>query len=159
MNATSSFERRARSISKTSLTFIQNNAPLMTLIILFLFATIRYEYFFSPLNLINILRQVSMLGIVAIGMTFVTLIGGIDLSVGSILAVAGVWAANLSGFSLTLCVIVPLLAGVIFGFVNGLIITRRKIIPFIATLAMMIGARGIAHISSGEISIRIERLS
>ena len=131
----------------------------MTLIILFIFATIRYEYFFSPLNLINILRQVSMLGIVAIGMTFVILIGGIDLSVGSILAVAGVLAANLSGYSLTLCLLVPLVAGVFLGFMNGLIITRLKIIPFIATLAMMIGARGIAHISTGEISIRIKQLS
>ena len=159
MSTTTSIALKRRSIASIALRFLQDNAPLVTLIILFLFATFRYEYFFTPLNIINILRQVSMLGLVAVGMTFVILIRGIDLSVGSILAVAGVLAANLSGVSLILCLTVPLLTGILLGFINGLVITKLRIIPFIATLAMMIGARGIAHISTGEISIRIKQLS
>jgi ribose transport system permease protein len=159
MSTTLNTAVKKRPAINIALKFLQNNAPLVTLIFLFSFAAFRYEYFFTPLNLINILRQVSMLGLVAIGMTFVILIGGIDLSVGSILAVAGVLAANLSGVSLTLCLTIPLLAGIFLGFINGLVITKLRIIPFIATLAMMIGARGIAHISTGEISIRIKQLS
>ena len=139
--------------------FIQSNTPLITLIVLFLFATFRYEYFFSMFNLVNILRQVSMLGLISVGMTFVILTGGIDLSVGSIMALAGVWAANLSGVSLTLCFLIPFLIGVFLGFINGLIITKLNITPFLATLAIMIGARGLAHVSTGEVSIRIEQLS
>ncbi|MBV9036707.1 MAG: ABC transporter permease, partial [Acidobacteriaceae bacterium] len=60
----------------------------------FLFAALRYEAFLTPENLLNVLRQNSMLGLVALGMTFVILTGGIDLSVGSMVAVAGVIAAN-----------------------------------------------------------------
>src|SRR4051812_22679006 len=76
--------------------FAQQQGALILLFLVCLIATARYEAFLTSENLLNILRQNSMLGIVALGMTFVILTGGIDLSVGALLAVAGVIAANLA---------------------------------------------------------------
>lgn len=139
--------------------FIKSQGALITFALLFLVASIRYEEFLSILNISNVLRQVSMIGLIAVGMTFVILIGGIDLSVGSIVAVAGVLAANLSGTNVVLAILVPVIVGIILGFINGFIVTKMKVAPFIATLAMMMGARGIAYISTGEVSVRVNKLS
>ncbi len=131
----------------------KGEGALITFLILFAFATFRYEQFFTLLNLKNVLRQVSMLGFVAIGMTFVILIGGIDLSVGSTLAVAGVVAARVSSYGVGISIIIPVLIGITFGVVNGLLVTKLRIVPFIATLATMLGIRGIAYIATGELSV------
>ena len=133
--------------------FIKEEGALITFLLLFLFAAFKYEQFFAVLNLTNVLRQVSMMGFVAIGMTFVILIGGIDLSVGSTLAVAGVVAAKLCGYGVIVSIVVPILIGVTFGLINGILVTKLKIVPFIATLATMLGIRGIAYIVTGEISV------
>jgi ribose/xylose/arabinose/galactoside ABC-type transport system permease subunit len=92
-------------------------------------------------------------------MTFVILTGGIDLSVGSMVALAGVLAANLSGKGMLLAILIPILATSLLGWINGLVITKMKIVPFVATLAMMMGIRGIAYISTGETSVRVDKLS
>src|SRR5919206_4128107 len=76
---------------------LQRQGALVALILVAAFATARYERFLTEENLTNVLRQNSMLGLVALGMTFVILTGGIDLSVGSLVAVAGVVAASLAG--------------------------------------------------------------
>jgi len=98
-----------------------------------------------------------MLGLVALGMTFVILTGGIDLSVGSLVAVAAVAAASLAGQG----VLVALLAGIGFatalGLVNGLVIAKARIQPFIVTLAMMIAARGLALVYTGEKTVSVPR--
>lgn len=96
-------------------------------------------------NLVNILRQASINGIVSIGMTLVILIGGIDLSVGSILALSAVIGADLVKGGLPTIVALPaaLLVGASLGAVNGTIITRGRIPPFIATLGMLTVARGL----------------
>jgi ribose transport system permease protein len=109
-----------------------------------------------PVNLANVFRQVSMTGLVAIGMTFVILSGGIDLSVGSTAAAASVLAAILSGSSGLVAILAPILLGVLIGAANGVLITRVKIPPFIATLAMMLGGRGVAFIMAGGKPVAVD---
>ena len=100
-----------------------------------------------------------MIGLVSIGMTFVILTGGIDLSVGSIAAVAAVVAAGLSNQFVLIPVAIPIIVGAVIGCVNGLIITKLRIQPFIATLSMMLGVRGIAFIISKGEPVRSPHLS
>ncbi len=99
-------------------------------------------------NLVNILRQTSVIGIMAVGMTFVILTAGIDLSVGSMLALTGVVCADLEhhGWPLLAIVVATLLLGTLIGAVNGLVITLGKVTPFVVTLGSMSIARGLAHI-------------
>jgi len=139
--------------------FLQRQGALVALVIVSLFAAFRYEAFLTPENLLNVLRQNSMLGLVALGMTFVILTGGIDLSVGSLLAVAGVIAANLAGRGTLLALFAAVGFTTLLGFINGLVIAKARIQPFIVTLAMMIAARGLALASTGEESVRVDRLS
>ncbi|HYP26252.1 MAG TPA: ABC transporter permease [Blastocatellia bacterium] len=139
--------------------FIQRQGALVALAIVILFAALRYEAFLTPENLLNVLRQNSMLGLVALGMTFVILTGGIDLSVGSLLAVAGVVAANLAGRGTLMAVLAAVGFTTLLGFINGAVIAKARIQPFIVTLAMMIAARGLALASTGEQSVRVDRLS
>ena len=118
--------------------------------------------FLQAQNLINVIRQVSAIGIIAVGMTFVIIARGIDLSVGSILAVSAVVASSLAqlpdaankmypGLALPaiVAVLAGLLAGAVLGFINGSLVAGFKIAPFIATLGMMTAARGLALIYSG----------
>ena len=104
------------------------------------------EAFLSPFNLINVLRQVALYGIVSIGLTFVILTAGIDLSVGSIVAVVSVSTAMLlnAGLPIPVVILAGLGIGVAFGLVNGLGITLFKIPPFIMTLGVMVMLRGFA---------------
>jgi ribose transport system permease protein len=132
---------------------------LVALVALVAAASVAYDKFLLPLNLSNILRQVSMIGLVSIGMTFAILTGGIDLSVGSIAALAAVIAANFSDRILLVPLLLPLVVGAAAGCLNGLIITRMRLPPFIVTLAMMLGVRGVAFIVSKGEPVRAQRLS
>ena len=101
--------------------------------------------FFNPLNIINVIRQVSIIGVMAVGMTLVILLGLIDLSVGSIVAFAGIIAAGFQvkwGGSLFLSLVIPLLIGAGIGFFNGYVSTKGEIHPFIVTLGSMSIFRG-----------------
>ncbi|MFP5263906.1 MAG: ABC transporter permease [Blastocatellia bacterium] len=138
---------------------VQREGALVALVVVCIFASLRYDAFLTPENLLNVLRQNSMLGLVALGMTFVILTGGIDLSVGSLLAVAGVMAANLAGRGTLPAVLAAVGTTTALGFINGLVIAKARIQPFIVTLAMMIAARGLALASTGEQSVRVERVS
>ena len=104
--------------------------------------------FFSVDNLLNILRQTSVNAVIAVGMTFVILTSGIDLSVGSVLALTGALAATLVGMDLNLMVVVTvtLAAGALLGCLSGLIIAKGKVQPFIATLATMTLLRGVTMV-------------
>lgn len=95
-------------------------------------------------NLSNVFRQTSINAIISAGMTFVILTSGIDLSVGSILGFSSAVAAKMiaSGYNIFLSLLVALVIGAVSGMVNGIIITKGKVQPFIATLAMMILLRG-----------------
>jgi ribose transport system permease protein len=121
---------------------------LVILIVVFSFAS---EYFFSLPNFLNIARQVSVTAIVAVGMTFVIISGGIDLSVGSILAFSGVIAAMT--FAQTGSVPLGFLAGIAVGFgiglFNGLLTAKGRIAGFIVTLATMGAIRGFSFIVTG----------
>ena len=122
---------------------LNESKPFLALAVLLFACMISNEYFRSPQNLINITRQVSYTGIVALGMTFVIIAGGIDLSIGSLLALAGVsgimlmgriadpTAAVLTAFGATI------LIGILGGVVNGAIITLGKVPSFIATLGTL----------------------
>jgi ribose transport system permease protein len=103
-------------------------------------------------NIFTILQQASAIGVVAVGMTFVIIGGGIDLSVGAIVALAGVWATTLAtqSYGAAGMIFCALAVGLAVGLVNGVLISYGKLVPFIATLAMMVAARGLAAQISGK---------
>lgn len=119
--------------------------PLVALVVLVILVTIMNPSFLSSVNLLNLLRQVSVNALIAFGMTFVILTGGIDLSVGSTLALSGAFVAGLisSGMSPLLAMIAGLMVGAILGMINGLLIAKGNMAPFIATLATMTIYRGL----------------
>ncbi len=144
-------------------------APTIFLIVLMLLFAIMEPRFLSSINLFNVMRQVSITGLIAIGMTFVILTGGIDLSVGSLLAFAGLVAAaiakggmqdrftvgeGVAGYGWPLAAAGAILVGVAGGFIQGIAITRLKIPPFVVTLGGMSAFRGAAlqFASGGPIS-------
>jgi ribose transport system permease protein len=103
-------------------------------------------------NELTVLTLASSIGVIAIGMTFVIISGGIDLSVGAILALASVWATTVAtqSYGALMVVFVALVVGTCVGLVNGVIISYGRIAPFIATLATMVAARGLAQKISGK---------
>ncbi|PQD94312.1 ribose ABC transporter permease [Pradoshia eiseniae] len=119
--------------------------PLFGLLLLIVVLTLLNPNFLTVSNLLNVLRQVSISGLIAFGMTFVILTGGIDLSVGSTLALTGAVAASLiaSGTDPIIAMGVALVLGLILGAINGIIITKGRVAPFIATLATMTVYRGL----------------
>ncbi|MEI6896340.1 MAG: ABC transporter permease [Psychromonas sp.] len=118
-------------------------APLIALCILIALSAIVSEHFLIPRNITNVLRQVSYTGIIALGMTFVIIAGGIDLSVGSMLALVGVLVIMLVNYlgdgwsAVVIAIIGAMLIGSFFGAINGLLTTKGKIASFVATLATM----------------------
>ncbi|GGJ27912.1 ribose ABC transporter permease RbsC [Paenibacillus hunanensis] len=129
----------------------QKLGPLLGFIILVIIVSILNPAFLEPLNILNLLRQVAINALIAFGMTFVILTGGIDLSVGSILALSSAFVANLmlSGMDPVLAIIIGCLAGGVMGMINGLMITKGKMAPFIATLATMTVFRGLTLVYTG----------
>ncbi|XVV14254.1 ABC transporter permease [Actinoplanes sp. CA-131856] len=103
-------------------------------------------------NFLTILQQASAIGVVTVGMTFVIIGGGIDLSVGAIIALAGVWATTLAtqSYGAAGMIFTALVVGLCVGLVNGVLISYGKLVPFIATLAMLVAARGLAAQISGK---------
>lgn len=148
-------EARERTFRTRFGLFVQQQGALVLLVLVCLIATARYEAFLTPENLLNVVRQNSMLGIVALGMTFVILTGGIDLSVGSLLALAGVIAAFLADYGLATAVIAAVAATAAIGFLNGVVIAKGRIQPFIVTLGMMIAARGLALAITDAKNVRV----
>lgn len=118
--------------------------PLLALIVLIIFVSILSPSFLSLTNLMNLMRQVSINALIAFGMTFVIITGGIDLSVGSTLALSSAIMAGMivNGIDPLIAMTVSLIAGFVLGAVNGLLITKGKLVPFIATLATMTIYRG-----------------
>jgi ribose transport system permease protein len=119
---------------------------LLMLVLVFVGLTFASEYFFTARNLGNFARQISVVGIVALGQALVIIAGGIDLSVGSVIGLSSITAAMLS--TLTGMPGIGLLGaigvGMAVGFVNGLLITRIRINPFITTLGTLSVTRGLA---------------
>ncbi|GLW27627.1 ABC transporter permease [Actinoplanes regularis] len=103
-------------------------------------------------NILTILQQASAIGVVTVGMTFVIIGGGIDLSVGAIIALAGVWSTTLAtqAYGAAGMIFTALVVGLAVGLVNGVLIAYGKLVSFIATLAMLVSARGLAAQISGK---------
>lgn len=123
--------------------------PLLGLLLLCLVLSLTTESFLTVNNLLNVLDQATVLGIMAIGMTFVILIGGIDLSVGALLAVSTMVMGTLSanfGVPLPIAILGGVMAAAVGGLANGILVVRLGVPAFVATLAMMSMARGVANL-------------
>lgn len=122
---------------------------LLVFLLLAAVATLFSDAFFTRTNILNVLRQISLTGIIGIGMTFVILTGGIDLSVGSVVALVTVVAAAAQPLGVGPVIMAGMLLGVAIGGVNGAGIAYGRIQPFIMTLATMYIVRGAAFLYSG----------
>ncbi len=139
--------------SKTNMmnTITQKLGPLLGLFLLVVIVSILNPSFLEPLNLLNLLRQVAINALIAFGMTFVILTGGIDLSVGAILALSSALTAGMmvAGVDPIVAILIGCILGALMGMVNGLFITIGKMAPFIATLATMTIFRGLTLVYTG----------
>ncbi len=121
--------------------------PLVALIVLCLIASLLSDKFLSPININNVLMQGAVLTVIAIGMTFVIIGGGFDLSVGSVVAVSGIAASwVMLETNVVLGVSAGIAVGAFVGLVNGFIVTKLDVNPFIATLGTMVLVRGLAFV-------------
>ena len=129
---------------------------LIAYVIFVIVASILSPRFLTPVNILNIVRQVSIFGILAIGQTFVILTGGIDLSVGAVLALVVVLTGGLlPQIGILPTVLVALLVGTTMGAINGLGITKGNVQPFVMTLGMTGIARGLAYMYTGGMPIPV----
>ncbi len=117
--------------------------------------TVTSDVFLTSANLLNVLRQVSIIGICAVGLTFVLLTGGIDLSVGSVIGVSGMTCATLvaAGFPVVLAIAGALAFGLLAGLLAGFIINEAGIPPLITTLGLMTTFRGVSYIIGGGLPV------
>ena len=128
---------------------LTEHIPLLSLITLSIGFSIASDTFLTVRNLLNVIDQLTVIGIMALGMTAVIVLGGIDLSVGSVLALSMMVMgalANVVGVPMPLAIVAALGVGAACGACSGLLITRANLPPFIATLAMMSVARGLANL-------------
>jgi len=122
---------------------------VLLFVVLVIFTATTSDVFFTQRNLSNLLRQIVPNGLISLGMLIVILTGGIDLSVGSVVALAGILSSGLQhDWPLALSILVALLAGVVAGAANGILIARFKLAPFIVTLATMGAIRGLVYVYS-----------
>lgn len=145
--------------------FASQFAPVIFLVVLMAIFSILEPNFLRPLNLFNVMRQISITGLIAIGMTFVILTGGIDLSVGSLLALAGIVAAVIAkggntntlsldaseavGYGVLAAMLGAMVVGLAGGFAQGLMITRLGVPAFVVTLGGLSAFRGATLLVSG----------
>jgi ribose transport system permease protein len=129
-----------------SLKLRNNLLPILILVVVVAAVALLVPSFFQPSNMLNVGRQSAIVGIIAVGMTFVILTGGIDLSVGSILALSGVTTAILinNGLIVPLAIVAGMLVGVVAGIINGIGVAILKVQPFIMTLATMVAIQGLS---------------
>lgn len=130
---------------------------LIALLILIIFFALTSDVFFKTKNIVNILRQVSLQGIMAMGMTMVIVSGEFDLSVGSVFGMAGMFAGTLMqlGLPIWLAVILGLLLGLIIGMFSGVLVSYGRIPSFIVTLGMLNIVRGSALIITGGLVVEL----
>lgn len=153
-------EKSAGGSNKLLMTLL-NGRTLIVLAVLVVFFSFTAPNFFTVDSMLSVAKHVALYGILAIGMTYVIITGGIDLSVGSVVGIAGMistgfiqegFTLDVFGvtvyFSVPVIVIITLLLGALMGALNGLIITKLKVAPFIATLGTMYVWRGFANIRS-----------
>lgn len=145
------FLQRIRACGRLILWLVRNWGLAIALLLICAVLSFLHPGFLTIANLLNVARQISINGILAVGVTLVLLTGGVDLSLGSIVALAGVVAASLAhpgDYPVLIPISAGILTGGLCGGVNGLMVTRGRIAPFIATLGMMTAARGLALVAS-----------
>lgn len=138
--------------------FRRNIGILAALVVMMLICTFMSDNFLTGSNLLNIFRQISTNCFIAFGMTFVILTGGIDISVGSVLAFSGTFAAYAManwGWSMYSATIISVLICLFIGFFNGIVINKTGIAPFVVTLSTQTIVRGVASLIGNGCPIRI----
>ena len=134
---------------------ISRNSVLIALLLLILFGALRYQNFLGVFNVLTVLRYNSMFALVSLGMCFVIMSGGIDLSVGTCAALGSVVSALLSPYGLWAGLLGGMVSGAAIGILNGLAITRLNIPPFISSLAAMLVAQGTALLLAKNESVSV----
>jgi galactofuranose transport system permease protein len=138
-------EMRARLVA-----LLQSRGAIGVLVLAILAAALSFPTFLRPDNLENIVTDASFLGLVAIGQTFVIILGGFDLAVGSMVGLGTVLAAYAAPYGIAAALGVPVGAGILVGLVDGLLIARARMAPFIVTLAALLALKGAAVALAGE---------
>ena len=140
------------------LNILSQNKSLVALVLLLAAATVRYDGFLTIRNISNILVQSSINGIISVGMMLVIVLGGIDLSVGAVAALAAVTSAQLiNSSSLLVAVLLPILIGMTVGFISGILIVKLDMNAFIATLSTQFFARGLTHVLSESKNVTVDK--
>ncbi len=126
-------------------------AVLVAIVIMTIIFTAMNSFYFTPKNFLSIMEQATINGILAVGMTYAILTGGIDLSIGSTFAIVIVTVGQMtvSGMPPVAAMVIGLVLGGLMGALNGVLITKMKLQPFIATLGTMSAFRGIAYVITG----------
>ncbi len=134
---------------------MSGSGAIIAFVTIVILLSIASPNFMTGSNLINIVRQTLFVALIGIGMTFIIAMGDIDLSVGSILGITGMVAAALilGGMNIYLAIIITLICGCLAGFINGILITKLHIPPFIATLGMSSILRGIVYVYTQGVPI------
>ena len=125
--------------------WLERLLPVLSLVILFVTLAILSPHFLTLANLSTVARRTAVINIMALGMTLIIISGGIDLSVGSVMAFSGIAGTMMlqAGLPLPLAILCAMIAGMVWGLINSLLITQLKVSPFIATLGALGAARGI----------------
>lgn len=137
--------------------FVRKYGMVLVLIGLIILGSLLSDAFFTSRNLLNIARQVSVIGLLAAGETFAILAGGIDLSVGGVLSAAAIFAAYHQNLPFLVIVLITILFGSLFGATTGTLVARAKITPFIASMGMGTVGEGVALLLSGGQPIFVEQ--
>ena len=145
IGATPASDRRQRIVG-----LIQSRGAIAVLVAAVLAAGAAFPDFLRPGNLSDIAAAASFLGLVAIGQTLVVILGGFDLSVGSMVGLGTVLAAYAAPYGALAAIAAPVAAGILVGLVNGLLIVRARMAPFIVTLAALLALKGLAVVLAGE---------
>lgn len=138
--------------------FVNNKGILGVLIILCIIVTLATDKFLTTNNIISVLRQISINAYIALGMTFIIILGHIDLSVGSIVAMSGTLTVGFivnQGIPMGIAIVLGILLGVLAGFISGVVVACFRVPAFIITMAMMNICSGIPYVYSGGQSTRI----
>jgi ribose/xylose/arabinose/galactoside ABC-type transport system permease subunit len=147
--------QRGSGAGAAAVQLISQNSVIVALIFMIVFGSLRYDHFLGVFNVLTVLRYNSMFALISLGMCFVIMSGGIDLSVGAAAALGSVVSALLSPYGLWAGLLGGTLAGGVIGLLNAVAITRLRIAPFIATLAAMLAARGAALLVANNQSVSV----
>ncbi len=152
MNEKTASKEMASKIKVFKITDLRRYTLLIVFIVMCVFFSVTTDAFLKPGNLIDVIRSNSISGLLAIGVTYTILAGGIDLSTEAVACLAGIVAGVFSE-NLLLAIVGGLAVGIVFGFINGFVLTRTNIQPFIFTLAISRIGRGIVMIYTKGISL------